>query len=264
MTERMHPEDLRAIVASTMWADDMTVSGCLKMADCLLAELARTAKPEDTGKIRDKEFWFKKANEMRGLCVEAEDRAEKAEARVKELEARAQSKPDTFPCAKCAAETDVEPSCLCHACQKRSDEGSPATEALNAIAALCGCPEWEYPGQIVRDVDHLSTLNASLAIRVEALSRDLAKAKHDRDRYKDWIDTVNTKDAAELRSALAAEVSARLQYENAVGDIHAFCSEHGIAHGHVHVRVVDLFQHAKMLGASEARDAILALVKEQQ
>lgn len=29
---------------------------------------------------------------------------------------------------------------------------SAAEQALNEIAALCGCPEWEYPGQIVRDV----------------------------------------------------------------------------------------------------------------
>lgn len=27
-----------------------------------------------------------------------------------------------------------------------------AEKALDDIAALCGCPEWEYPGQVVRDV----------------------------------------------------------------------------------------------------------------
>ena len=33
---------------------------------------------------------------------------------------------------------------------QRSDDA--ATKALDAIAKLCGCPEWGYPGQIVRDV----------------------------------------------------------------------------------------------------------------
>lgn len=28
-------------------------------------------------------------------------------------------------------------------------------EALDAIAAICGCPEWGYPGQVVRDVQRL-------------------------------------------------------------------------------------------------------------
>ncbi|HXP59715.1 MAG TPA: hypothetical protein VN829_04440 [Dongiaceae bacterium] len=46
MTERIHPEDLRALVAATMWGDDMSLPGCLKMADTLLTELARTAKPD--------------------------------------------------------------------------------------------------------------------------------------------------------------------------------------------------------------------------
>lgn len=30
-----------------------------------------------------------------------------------------------------------------------------ATDALGAIAALCGCPAWEYPGQVVRDAEAL-------------------------------------------------------------------------------------------------------------
>ena len=35
------------------------------------------------------------------------------------------------------------------------DVGNAATEALDAIAKLCGCPTWEYPGQVVRDVEGL-------------------------------------------------------------------------------------------------------------
>jgi hypothetical protein len=36
----------------------------------------------------------------------------------------------------------------------RTELTSPnaATRALDEIAAACGCPRWEYPGQVVRDV----------------------------------------------------------------------------------------------------------------
>jgi len=50
-------------------------------------------------------------------------RAVKAEARVEELEAKL--------------------------------EGSAADDAFDAIAALLGCPSWDYPGQLVRDVKAL-------------------------------------------------------------------------------------------------------------
>lgn len=30
-----------------------------------------------------------------------------------------------------------------------------AEKALDDIAILCGCPQWEYPGQIVRDVERV-------------------------------------------------------------------------------------------------------------
>jgi outer membrane murein-binding lipoprotein Lpp len=32
-----------------------------------------------------------------------------------------------------------------------------AVNALNAIASICGCPDWDYPGQLVRDVEALRT-----------------------------------------------------------------------------------------------------------
>lgn len=33
------------------------------------------------------------------------------------------------------------------------ENGDAAEQALDAIAALCGCKTWEYPGQVVRDVE---------------------------------------------------------------------------------------------------------------
>jgi hypothetical protein len=32
-------------------------------------------------------------------------------------------------------------------------QGDASELALDAIAAACGCPTWEYPGQVVRDVE---------------------------------------------------------------------------------------------------------------
>ena len=34
-------------------------------------------------------------------------------------------------------------------------ESSAAEHALDAIAKICGCPDWDYPGQLVRDVQDL-------------------------------------------------------------------------------------------------------------
>lgn len=59
------------------------------------------------------------------------------------------------------------------------------TEAnYDKIAALCGCPQWEYPGQVVRDVELLKKraeaaerergLVASLADRCEHIADDWA------------------------------------------------------------------------------------------
>lgn len=39
-----------------------------------------------------------------------------------------------------------------------------STPAFDEIAKLCGCPEWEYPGQVVRDVQNVvKALRAALA-----------------------------------------------------------------------------------------------------
>lgn len=47
------------------------------------------------------------------------------------------------------------------------DKGCAATEAFDAIAETCGCKDWEYPGQIVRDVEGLKKeRDAALAERV--------------------------------------------------------------------------------------------------
>lgn len=47
--------------------------------------------------------------------------------------------------------------------EKLIGEGSASEGAFDAIATLCGCPEWEYPGQIVRDAEALKQRSDRLA-----------------------------------------------------------------------------------------------------
>lgn len=46
---------------------------------------------------------------------------------------------------------------------------SAAEQALDDIAAICGCPHWDYPGQVVRDV-------AEMKERARVRIRDLKEA----------------------------------------------------------------------------------------
>lgn len=46
---------------------------------------------------------------------------------------------------------------------------SAAEKALDDIAAICGCPHWDYPGQVVRDV-------AAMKERARVRIRDLKEA----------------------------------------------------------------------------------------
>jgi hypothetical protein len=54
-------------------------------------------------------------------------------------------------------------------------EPNAAEKALDAIAAECGVAEWDYPGQVVRDVQQLK----STAVSVEDRNQRLMKAIHD-------------------------------------------------------------------------------------
>ena len=88
---RMHPDDLRAIMAAqlALSSDDLTtgdVARGIEGADAIIAELTRTAKPEATSE------WPKEALDRieawTSSCEFHINRAEKAEARVKEMDNR--------------------------------------------------------------------------------------------------------------------------------------------------------------------------------
>lgn len=54
------------------------------------------------------------------------------------------------------------------------DEGETATANYDAIAAACGCPQWDYPGQVVRDVQTLAAELAAIKADVGPLLGRLA------------------------------------------------------------------------------------------
>lgn len=83
-----------------------------------------------------------------------------------------------------------DPGCECH--QEEGDSPCPnhrdasemdaATDAFGTIAELCGCPSWDYPGQVVRDVERLRSERdearaAVVAMREAIIMRD-ADRKH--------------------------------------------------------------------------------------
>jgi hypothetical protein len=49
-----------------------------------------------------------------------------------------------------------------------------ASQALDQIAKLCGVPEWQYPGQVVRDVQHLKAAMVSIEDRNQELLAEAA------------------------------------------------------------------------------------------
>lgn len=86
MSQRMHPEDLRAIVAAQVVIPahgvdfaSMDITNGIQTADAILAELARTAKPEANKPEPSTTYWPIQAFDLL-------NRAVKAEARVAELE----------------------------------------------------------------------------------------------------------------------------------------------------------------------------------
>lgn len=55
--------------------------------------------------------------------------------------------------------------------QARDD--SAAVDAFDKIAELCGCPEWEYPGQLVRDVEALAAKRDSYRAALRDVKRQV-------------------------------------------------------------------------------------------
>lgn len=51
----------------------------------------------------------------------------------------------------------------------------PQDPDFDEIAKLCGCPEWDYPGQVLRDVRKLIQERDALQEKVESLEYELRR-----------------------------------------------------------------------------------------
>ncbi len=92
--------------------------------------------------------------------------------------------PDTFGCPACGALEGTAHAGCCEVGNALSGVGravgrqkDAALNALDEIAKLCGCPHWDYSGQIVRDVTHLVAQNATLRVRAEKAEGVLKQAR---------------------------------------------------------------------------------------
>lgn len=92
--------------------------------------------------------------------------------------------PDTFGCPACGALEGTPHAGCCEVgnalsgvSEKTGRSKDAALNALDEIAKLCGCPHWDYPGQIVRDVTHLVAQNATLRVRAEKAEGLLEQAR---------------------------------------------------------------------------------------
>jgi hypothetical protein len=67
-------------------------------------------------------------------------------------------------------------------------DASASVDAFNAIALTLGCPAWDYPGQLVRDVGALKVHAANADERLAQLRRSLEDAH--RSPPWNWRDTI--------------------------------------------------------------------------
>lgn len=85
---------------------------------------------------------------------------------------------DAEECANLIAHAPADLAALCDEVERLTEEnrtrGDAATKALDAIAKLCGCPQWDYPGQVARDVGALATERDRARAEVERLRTENA------------------------------------------------------------------------------------------
>ena len=68
-----------------------------------------------------------------------------------------------------------------------STDKTAAEIALDEIAAACGCPPWEYPGQVVRDVLGLVKANETLTASLATVTRKRDEARRERDDHARFL-----------------------------------------------------------------------------
>jgi len=58
-------------------------------------------------------------------------------------------------------------------------DGAASLDAFDAIATMLGCAEWEYPGQLVRDVQALKERADRLEVQLNELLRSLEQSRRE-------------------------------------------------------------------------------------
>lgn len=86
----------------------------------------------------------------------------------------AANKPLCEACGSPDLDTGKYPYCLCCGRVVTEEPKTAAELALDQIAALCGMPEWEYPGQVVRDVQRLNDQHEAAIKVIRALDPEAA------------------------------------------------------------------------------------------
>jgi hypothetical protein len=136
-------EELREAAPHAATAEDMDL--LLRAADRLeQAQTLAEERLESIGhwKAANEEIQRERDDALR-MVLEVDDRMAKMRQCVRDREAEALA---------ALADVDELRAALDFA---RESYGGAANDAFSAIAELCGCKQWDYPGQLVRDVERL-------------------------------------------------------------------------------------------------------------
>lgn len=133
-------------------------------------------------------------------------------------------------------------------------EDNAAVDALNAIAEMCGVKEWDYPGQVVRDVRHLKETAKSVEDRNQRLMKAMEEA----------ISRIE-KNPEGAKSILEAGLRADMPYEPDRGRTHYDGCWHSRGHHNCAVqRIKDVHAENEMCRRvnQELRDQVQDLFKQ--
>lgn len=56
-------------------------------------------------------------------------------------------------------------------------DSDAALGALDKIATICGCPSWDYPGQVVRDVQQLQGERDAARLALASTQQELEEVR---------------------------------------------------------------------------------------
>ena len=152
--------DMRALAASALGVEPHKVNVFLR-GDDLIVENAATSRVVVIAKVDE--------NPDRAVCAalltHATDTVRTRAAAVRSLSEKLDEARWMLDGAESCARTLAARAGMPAEPAVEALPPDAATEALDEIAKLCGCPEWHYPGQVLRDVRNLVANRNDLAER---------------------------------------------------------------------------------------------------